>query len=157
QSGFLKGAIYAGAFMIILEGIAIWHASPLWLHLMELAPVPALGLAGALAFPLAKTVVESFDGSAPFLFRLRAAYHEPWNFVRGAVIGLALGFLAIGAVPFATGLDRLLFGFVTGAVAYAGADILRDGAAIALSVRRHLQAPRVYLLGALLGGIVGGA
>jgi cyclic beta-1,2-glucan synthetase len=157
RDGLLKGGIYAGAFMIILQGIAIWRASPLWQHAAEVVPVLAFAIAGALAFPLAKTVVESFDGSAPFLFRLRIAYREPWNFARGVVIGLALGLLAGGMLPFSTGWDRLFFGLATGAAAYAGIDLLRDGAAIALRMRRHLQSPRVYLLGTLLGGIVGGA
>jgi cyclic beta-1,2-glucan synthetase len=53
--------------------------------LLRAAPVIAGVLGGALLFPLAKTILESFDGSRPFLGRLVDNQAEPWSLARGAV------------------------------------------------------------------------
>ena len=53
---------------------------------------------------------------------------------------------------------RFLFGAVVGALAYAGIDLLCDLRAIRLGRRRRFCRPGgCYVLGAVLGGIVGGA
>ena len=45
---------------------------------------------GALAFPLAKTIIGSADGTPPFFGRLKAAYRDPRGPARGVVAGLGL-------------------------------------------------------------------
>jgi cyclic beta-1,2-glucan synthetase len=42
-------------------------------------PLPVGTLLGALLFPLLRTIVESFDGSAPFFRRLLAHAANPWS------------------------------------------------------------------------------
>lgn len=155
KEGLFKGAIYGGVFMAILQIVAFWIENPYWREIQQVAPVVAFGLAGLLAFPLIKTVIESFDGSAPFFARLRLSYGEPWNFVRGAVLGCAFGSLATGLLD--GRVARPLFGLALGAGAYAGVDLLRDLFEISQGRRLQLQSIRVYALGAILGGIVGAA
>ena len=66
-------------------------------------PLLTATLAGALLFPLGRTLVESFDGSAPFFRRLAANAREPWDYARGAVIGAGVGLAVEIVLP--TGLD----------------------------------------------------
>src|SRR5207248_240482 len=64
--GAKKAAVFAGAFMAIVHvpGL-LWNVSAVR-SLAESYPVPLGLLAGAAAFPLVKTVVETFDGSQRF-------------------------------------------------------------------------------------------
>ena len=48
-------------------------------------------LFGALAFPLLKTIIETFDGSPPFFRRVGKSYRNPLLYLRGAVVGLGWG------------------------------------------------------------------
>ena len=82
---------------------------------------------------------------------------EPENLLRGLVVGAGIGLALRAELPLANAYQRCGFGLLVGAAAYTGVDLLRDAAAIARGRRRRLQAPRVYALGALLGGAVGGA
>jgi cyclic beta-1,2-glucan synthetase len=157
REGLYKGAIYGGVFMALLHAIALLRASPFWADALKLSPIFAFAGTGMLAFPLAKTVVESFDGSKPFFERLRDAYRAPWAYARGLVLGLGAGLLAADIVPFGTGQERLVFGLAMGAVAYAGVDLIRDAAQILAGRRGQLQSARVYILGAGLGALAGAA
>ena len=82
---------------------------------------------------------------------------EPENLLRGLVVGAGIGLFLDGELPLANPFQRCGFGLLVGAAAYAGIDLFRDAAAIAGGLRRRLQRPHVYALGALLGGAVGGA
>ena len=103
----------------------------------------------ALAFPLLKTIIETFDGSPPFFRRARRNYRDPLLFVRGAVVGAGVGLALILQLPSEDLPSRAWFGFGVGALAYAGIDILRDflasardrGRVPATSLLRRARAP----------------
>ena len=94
--GFRKGAVYSGTFLGILSAIGL---------LVGMKEVREFGfdhpmilglLVGAAAFPMAKTIIETFDGSQAFFRRVRTSYRKPMLYARGAVVGLGLGYAARG-------------------------------------------------------------
>ncbi|HKB01846.1 MAG TPA: hypothetical protein VKD90_06480, partial [Gemmataceae bacterium] len=154
--GAKKAAVFAATFMAVVyvPGL-LWELS----FVRSLAadyPVPLAMLAGALAFPLLKTVVETFDGSQRFVQRVGASYRDPVLYVRGAVVGLGLGYAVAAAMANEPMSTRVWFGFAIGAAAFAGVNLLRDGL-LGATDRGRLQPARVYLVHAFLGGFVGGA
>ncbi len=154
--GAKKGMIYSGVFMTILYAIASLDASATFRDVFERAPIPCAALLGVLAFPMAKTAFETFDGSPPFFERLWRSYRDPWLFARGAVGGAGLAFGLLGDWQRATIADRAALGFLIGALTFAGVDLVRD------AVRRSLgggdvQAPRFYGARVVLGGLIGAA
>ncbi len=157
RGGLARGTIYAGAFMALVMVIALLRIQPWLMGPARSHPVLASIVAGAAFFPLLKTVVESFDGSAPFFGRLRAAWRDRRNVLRGAIAGLGVGIALAIDLPAAPVMERFLAGVAIGALTYAGADLLVNAAETMSGRRQHLQSGRVYLLGTLLGGFVGGA
>ncbi|GMU45877.1 MAG: hypothetical protein AMXMBFR26_06590 [Porticoccaceae bacterium] len=155
RSGTLKGAVYSAWFVAIIQGGALLGGglSGGWI-----AAQPQLAglLLGAALFPLARVIIETFDGSPALHGRLAAAYREPANLLHGAVAGSALGlWLQLDLVA----LDpsaRFGRGFLAGALAYAGVALLRDLTTIARGRRRRPQRIAVYGLMALMGGVTGG-
>jgi cyclic beta-1,2-glucan synthetase len=143
--------------MAILQLSGALVYSPEVSVLLQSHALAAGAIGGAALFPLAKTIVESFDGSPPFFRRLRASITTPDNYVRGFVIGCGLAWALAGGLDFHDAPARFADGFVLGAVAYAGVDMLGDLVAILRGRRRRLQTARVYVLGAILGGIVAGS
>jgi cyclic beta-1,2-glucan synthetase len=154
KEGLAKGAVFGGCFMALIEALALVEDEA---SILREAPLLGPAIAGALLFPLARSIVESFDGSPPFFRRFAASLREPVNVLRGLVVGCGLGWAALEDLARANAFQRCGFGLLVGAVAYAGVDLLCDAAAIARGRRRRFQAPRVYTLGAMLGGAVGGA
>ncbi|ANX04944.1 GH36-type glycosyl hydrolase domain-containing protein [Immundisolibacter cernigliae] len=155
RSGAGKGAVYSAWFMVLIHGGAALGAGPTagWI-----AGWPLLGgaLVGAVLFPLARTVIETFDGSPPLAGRLAAAYRQPDNLARGALAGLAVAlWFTLGVRAGSDGV-RFAAGVLGGAVVYAGANLLFDTAAIGRGLRRRPQRPAVYLLQAAMGGVTGG-
>ena len=67
------------------------------------APWLVLAVGGAAAFPLAKTIIESFDGSQSFFRRAGNAYGMPLLYVRGIVVGCAWYALGSGFFRFRHG------------------------------------------------------
>ena len=72
-----KGMVYSGVFMAMSAGPGPALASArrqrcLWQHY----PWPMAALVGAALFPLAKTIIETFDGSQAFFRRTRAGYRQ---------------------------------------------------------------------------------
>jgi hypothetical protein len=109
-----------------------------------------------LLFGLARTLVESFAGSAPFVGRLRNNLKTPRNYARGIVLGLGLALALdrnIGASP---ELTRFAWGFVIGAIGSAGVDLAADAWRCLRGARRYLDKGRSYVFASLLGGGVGG-
>ena len=85
--GATKGMWFSGwAMGLLLAGNAVVRSS-LWGAVAQGTPLLAAALSGALVFPLLKTLVESFDGSPSFAFRLRGNYRRPALLLRGAVVG----------------------------------------------------------------------
>ena len=60
-------------------------------------------------------------------------------------------------LPTAAGLERFLFGFAFGALAYVGAILFGDIRDMASGLRKRPRSWRPYALGVALGGVVGGA
>jgi cyclic beta-1,2-glucan synthetase len=156
-AGLARGAIYGGLFMLLVQlGALVW-GSPAVVAWLRDHPVIGGALLGVLLFPLAKTILESFDGSAPFFSRFASAIRAPVNYLRGFVAGIGLTLvLTIGLPMLSDGL-RFVLGFAIGAAAYAGVDALCDFQSVLSHRRQRMQSWRVYALGALLGGVVGGA
>ena len=66
REGAAKGAIYSFVFMLLVHlAGAVPDAALAW-PLVSTAPALAAIVAGTLLYPLARTIIESFDGSAPF-------------------------------------------------------------------------------------------
>jgi cyclic beta-1,2-glucan synthetase len=152
--GMKKGAVFSGVFMGLLQVLGAAAEVPALRGLAAARPVALAALAGALTFPLLKTIIESFDGSQAFFRRVGASYRKPTLYLRGVVAGLGLGtgiVLALQGTDIAT---RAWFGFGFGVTAYAGVNLLAD-AARALRGRGRVQPLRVYVVQGLLGGAIG--
>jgi cyclic beta-1,2-glucan synthetase len=154
--GMKKGMIFSGVFMGGLSALYIVAERPAVTWLATSAPWLLGLLSGALAFPLVKTIVETFDGSRSFFRRVREGYRNPILSVRGAVAGLGVGYGLAQGVPGEEIPSRALYGLAFGIAAFAGVNLLRDTLA-ARAGRGRLQSPRVYLVHALLGGFIGAA
>lgn len=155
--GLTKGAIYGGVFMaLVLAAGDVLAIGPV-LAVIGAAPWLAGLVGGALLFPLAATVVASADGTAPFFGRLRAAYAEPRGYGRGAVVGLGTALALTFGLPDRGSGTRFLLMFAVGALAYGGVDFYADRIEQRRGTRSVGEGWRVYALGVLLGGLVGGA
>src|SRR5262249_19222176 len=119
-------------------------------------PLLAATIFGALAFPLAKALIETFDGSQAFFRRVGNSYRNSTLYTRGAVVGLCLGLGVVLAMAQEGRLTRVLFGFGLGIAAFSGVDWLRDLVRGGQG-RGRLQSWRVYRVHALLGGFIGAA
>ncbi len=157
RAGVVKGAIYGGMFMLIVLAFAAPLRNPDFVVFVK-AYAHLIGpIAGAIAFPFAKTLVGSADGTPPFFGRLIDAYRDRRAMARGVVVGFGC------AMAYAYGLahmdpgQRFLRMAVVGAAAYAGVDVLFDAALIVSGERRKMQTWRLYALGVALGGFVAGA
>src|SRR5579872_77353 len=157
RAGLVKGAIYGGLFMFGILAFAAPLRLPAFAAFAQTNALLLSPLVGALAFPLAATIVGSADGTPPFFGRLAAAYRNPRAYARGAVAGLGAALALTSNLRDADGLTRFLWLFLVGALAYAGVDLLFDLASIFRGERRVLQTWRLYALGAGLGGLVAGA
>jgi cyclic beta-1,2-glucan synthetase len=157
RTGAVKGAIYGGVFMLLMLGLSAPLRHPGFVaFLLANAPLAA-PLAGAIAFPLAQTLIGSADGAAPFFGRLRLAYSNRRAYARGVVVGVGCWWAYAIDLTHMAPSARFALAFLVGAVAYAGVDALFDAARIVEGKRRYLQSMRVYWLGVLLGGFVSGA
>ncbi|WP_159731170.1 glycosyl transferase family 36 [Methylosinus sp. Ce-a6] len=157
KTGAAKGAVYGFVFMLLLlvAGMVVTFPPALGL-VVAMGPVGG-ALIGAATFPLARAIVESTDSTAPFYARLRLEYRRVANVPRGLVAGAAVGLALLVGLPNEDGGARFLFGAGAGLLAYAGVDMGFDLFALCEKRRQHLRNWRVYALGALLGGLVGGA
>ena len=156
REGATKGAVYGALFMLILGTAALLYRHPAFRHGLESTPWLAGALLGPLLFGLARTLIESFDGSAPFIGRLRRNLLAPDNYARGVVLGFGLTLLIERNVIAASADVRFLSGFVVGTLVGAGVDWLMHGIARLRGRRQHFDTPRIYVFAALLSGGVGG-
>ncbi len=157
REGLTRGAVFGGLFMALIQTVAFVLDLPAAQSWLPRVPLLGLALVGGLLFAFARTVVESFDGSAPFFGRLSANVLAPTNLLRGLVVGAALGLAAGWALPAESSGERAGFGLIVGAATYAGVDLVRDVLSILAGRRQRLQTWRVYALGAWLGGAIGAA
>ncbi|MEQ1890360.1 MAG: glycosyl transferase family 36, partial [Alphaproteobacteria bacterium] len=157
RRGLGKGTMYGVLFMLLLQTCELALHSPEFTRLVAAYPGAAAVLGGALLFCLARTIIESFDESPPFLMRLLENLRQPMNYLRGVVLGLGLAGIILSGVQHATVSHRFACGLILGALIYAGADLIRDCFDIMNKRRQRLQSWRIYTLGAGLGGLVGAA
>ncbi len=156
RSGFGKGAIFGAVFLALMLGGSALAPSVAWLAAQAVGPILTAFVLGALSFPLCRTILESFDGGAPFLLRLKASFLHRINYARGGVAGLAVAVAVVGQANLTGPFPRFVWGAVIGCLSYAGVDLLGDVALIFRGLRRRLQPWRVYALGTVLGAMVGG-
>ena len=152
--GMKKGMIYSGTFMALLYGLGALATVPVVIRVVQAVPVLPFVVFGAVAFPLVKTIFETFDGSQGFFRRVVKSYRSPWLFARGAVVGLALGVGLASGISGQSTEARALFGFGFGLATYAGINLMADGFE-ATRGRSRVQSWRVYLVQGLLGGFIG--
>lgn len=156
RGGLVKGFMYGLLFMLLVQAYGFMTHSSGLLTLISVYPVLMSALAGPLLFCLGRTIIESFDESPPFLARLLGNMRRPMNHVRGILFGAGLAKLMLFGMQQAASGNRFAYGFFLGALIYAGADLIRDGYAILNNRRQRLQSWRIYSLGTVLGGLVGG-
>jgi len=154
--GMKKGMAYSGILLILLYSLnALLKAGALQ---AVAANIPILFgiLAGAIIFPLFKTIIETFDGSIPFFQRTRHNYRDLSLCARGVVAGFGFTYaLTHGVIQWQMS-HRILFGLVTGLVASCGVSILRD-LVYAMKNQGKIQSWRLYFIDAILGAFIGGA
>ena len=93
SSGMRKGMVYSGILMTILYLLKIILDVSVSQLLMKILPISVGMLAGALVFPLIKTIIETFDGSQAFIARMRYSYRNITLYCRGAVVGFGFAFM----------------------------------------------------------------
>ena len=157
RGGLARGAVFGGLFMGLIQASAFVLDGSAMQSWLEHAPLFGAVLAGGFLFAFARTIVESFDGSAPFFRRLFANALEPTNLLRGLVVGAGIGLAAVWILPARSEVERTGFGLLVGAAAYAGVDLACDLFSILTGRRQRFQTWRIYALGGLLGGGVGAA
>jgi cyclic beta-1,2-glucan synthetase len=157
RTGLVKGAIYGGLFMLGVTAVAAPLRNPAFAAFAKEGAILLSPFVGALAFPLAATIIGSADGTPPFFGRLKAAYRDPRAYARGAVAGVGAALALTSDLRDASGWTRFAALFVVGALAYCGVDLAFDWARVLKGERRAVQTWRVYALGAALGGVVAGA
>ncbi len=157
RTGFVKGAIYGALFMGFILLAALVLRAPGAAAILDRYALLVGAFGGALAFPLAKTIIGSADGTAPFFGRLKAAYRDPRGPARGVVAGLGLALAYRAGLAAYDGGERFLAMAALGALCYGGVDFGFDAWSVVKGERRKLQNWRLYALGVLLGGLVAGA
>lgn len=157
-SGFVKGLVYGGVFMALIHGASCLIGLPAFRDYAFDHPLLTSILLCAATFPLAKTVMETFDVSERFFTRLVRACMDPILYIRGAAVGAGMGYCLLGGLFGSSDGARFLTGFAIGSTAYALVDLARDALAIFVLQRRTaFHAIRVYGLQAVVGGLIGGA
>jgi cyclic beta-1,2-glucan synthetase len=157
RTGFIKGAIYGALFMGFILIAALVLSVPGAATILDRAALPIGPIGGALAFPLAQTIIGSADGTPPFFGRLKAAYRNPRGPARGVVAGLGLAIAYRAGLAAYGGGARFLAMAAVGALCYGGVDLAFDAWTVIRGEGRKLQSWRLYALGLLLGGLVAGA
>ena len=142
KSGAIKGAVFSGVLMALLQLIALIGKTGL------VGSSISIVMVGALVFPLAKTIVETFDGSQSFFGRAVGSYKDPVLFARGIVAGLAFAIgLHIDFSSMQTGA-RIGYGAAFGFATFGGVSLVRD-------IFYGFKSWRYYLVEGGLGAFIG--
>lgn len=154
RTGFKKGMAYSGLFMGFLygiKGLVLWDSARLF---FLSSPIIGGMLFGALIFPLIKTIIESFDGSMPFLVRARYGYRQWTLYLRGIVVGGVFAYGLTSGMMYMETEDRLFFGLMAGLMCSSGVSLLRD-LLNGLRNKGRIQTLRVYIVDSLVGVFIG--
>ena len=154
--GMRKGLAYSGILMALLYLIDLAFSTPLSQKIMSTFPYAIGILAGALVFPLVKTLIETFDGSLPFFERMRFSDRHWTLYVRGAIAGF--GFASMVAQNYfeRSMPDRCWFGLIIGLLASGGVSLLRD-IVYAVKGQGKVQSWKLYFVDSCLGIFLGSA
>ena len=156
KGGMLKGAAYSGIFMALIQLIHNLVAMKSFQEAFRFAPFVLLAVAGALFFPLLKTIIESFDGSHSFFTRAALAYRKPNLYARGLAAGVAVAIALNVGLPLRDTAWRIGFGLAAGIFVFAGVSFLRD-AILGITGRGGIKSARLYFVDACMGGFIGAA
>jgi len=142
KSGAVKGAVFSGVLMGLFQLIALVGKSG------AVGSSVSLVVIGAIVFPLAKTIIETFDGSQSFFDRALNAYKDPVLFARGIIAGLAFAIgLNIDFASLETG-TRIAYGALFGFAVFGGVSLVRD-------VFYGFKSWRYYFVEGGLGAFIG--
>ena len=156
KSGILKGAVYSGILMGLLQIAHLLVSLAAVNEAYQRSPLLVLALVGVCSFPMIKTVIESFDGSQSFYQRALSAYRNPTLYLRGLVVGLVVAVAMNLQLPACDTGFRLEFGAVAGLLAYAGVSLARD-LFLGMRGRGGVKSARLYLVDAGMGVFIGAA
>ncbi|MBL7157689.1 MAG: hypothetical protein ISS92_05995, partial [Candidatus Omnitrophica bacterium] len=154
--GMKKGMAYSGIVMMILYTLRFFLNAPISQIIVTKLPVIIGTLAGALVFPVIKTIVETFDGSLPFFQRIRHSCRDASLYARGAIVGFGFSYGIVYDLFRMNMPERIMFGLSIGLLASAGVSVLRD-VVYAARGQGRIQSWRLYFTDALLGIFVGSA
>lgn len=154
--GLQKGLSFSFLFLGLLYGVKGLVSVPVVVETLVGSSVVVGVVLGGLLFPLAKAIVESFDGSMSFFRRAVYSYKQGPLYARGAVVGAALAWGLTHGVPALSTGARLGVGALMGIAASAGVSFVRDGA-WGLTRRGKIQTWKIYLVDGGLGGFIGAA
>ncbi|HQB94449.1 MAG TPA: hypothetical protein PK997_04470, partial [Candidatus Omnitrophota bacterium] len=154
-TGMKKGMAYSGILMTILYVLATIFMMPAAQKVMASFPYVIGILLGAIVFPFAKTIIESFDGSMPFFDRLAYSYRNRVLYARGAVAGFGIAAMIVQGYIHRSTSDRILFGLMIGFLASGGISFFRDLVYMMKGCGK-VQSWRLYFIDSLLGGFLGG-
>ncbi|MCX5666839.1 MAG: hypothetical protein NTY34_00780, partial [Candidatus Omnitrophica bacterium] len=155
-TGMKKGMAYSAILLGLLYAAIAFVNYPLTNSIMRAFPLAAGILLGALIFPLAKTTIETFDGTLPFFERARFNYKDGTLYARGAIFGFGFAY-AIAQKIYLQGMSqRIVFGCLAGLAASLGVSLLRD-ILYAVKGQGRVQSWRLYIVDASLGAFIGAA
>lgn len=155
-TGMKKGMAYSAILLGLLYAAIALVNYPITKNIMCSFPVITGIVAGALIFPLCKTIIETFDGTLPFFERTRFSYKDGSLYARGAIFGFGFAY-AIAQKIYLQGMSqRIIFGSLVGLAASLGVSLLRD-ILYAVKGQGRVQSWRLYIVDSLLGAFIGGA
>lgn len=154
--GMKKGMAYSGILMALLYLLYMAVMSPVSQKVMSSFPYAIGILAGALLFPLVKTLIETFDGSLPFFDRVRFSYGNWTLYLRGAIVGFGFTSMIVNDMFTYDMGARVKFGCWIGFLASGGVSILRD-VIYAMKKQGKIQSWRLYFTDSCLGAFLGSA
>jgi cyclic beta-1,2-glucan synthetase len=155
-SGMRKGMAYSGVLLGLMYALKMTLDARAVLSFTNAHPLIIGCLAGALVFPLLKTIIETFDGSIPFFQRARYSYRDVALYARGAVAGLGFAYMVTQHFIKKPMSERIIFGLLIGLVASGVISALRD---LLYAVKRQgrVQSWRLYLVDSFMGAFIGAA
>ena len=156
NAGMKKGMAFSAILMAILFVLNIMISAPLSQKIMNTAPIIIGILSGALVFPFAKTIIESFDGSLPFFERARYSYRDVFLYARGAIVGFGFAYALTNGMIARPMPDRIIFGLIVGILSSGGVSLLRD-AIYAFRKQGRVHTWKLYFVDSLLGAFIGAA
>jgi len=154
--GLKQGMVFGGVLMGLLQAVHVLNDWSWVRDFYSAAPMLFFAVSGMAAFPLLKTIVETFDGSHAFFIRAAHAYRDPVLLLRGLMLGLATAYGVGAGFPELSTSTRIGFGAAAGASVFGGVSLVRD---LLFGARGTggVQSWRGYLVECGLGLFIGAA